>query len=510
MRQSSPFQCRACSYYCNWHSDLVDHVKQEHSEQEESFICQLCGFTSCSQAALLVHLSSYSHKELVSVVNRCVPVVIARLQLMYCEKCGESFKYNFTLRRHMKQAHDDVDFQLPDQPKYCCQFCSYFSFKKSSLKTHQFLVHPNTRLNYSCGVCKLQFTTKEGALRHRSTAQHRIRSKGHDQEARSCKHCNQQFTGEQEEHDHLVLDHLLQLPQCHRCGQLLLRPQLLPQHLKQGCPPSSLGPCADGPLACDLCNFTTHRESILTLHMSHVHTQEALQNEKGEEVCPVCSKVMPRKRLKAHLKTHNINKFSCQFCDKNFEVEEILKDHILSTHSNMKLHRCQECSYQNTKKSLLNLHIKRQHQDASQTKDDLICPACNSEFKQKNTFNKHIKSHQSENEGTPYQCIHPDCNFKALFKSDLDRHILKHMDTKSFVCSDCDFQCKRKSDLMRHNRLIHEDLPYLRCYLCDYKTKNKTHMKRHSKVHQELSTFEIQLDENDLVISESKEFTQRI
>ena len=58
---------------------------------------------------------------------------------------------------------------------------------------------------------------------------------------------------------------------------------------------------------------------------------------------------------------------------------------------------------------------------------------------------------------------------------------------------------------MRHNRLIHEDTPFMQCDLCEYKTKNKTHLKRHSKVHQEWTTFEIEVDENDILIGPSNQ-----
>ena len=45
----------------------------------------------------------------------------------------------------------------------------------------------------------------------------------------------------------------------------------------------------------------------------------------------------------------------------------------------------------------------------------------------------------------------------------------------------------------------------MQCDLCEYKTKNKTHLKRHSNIHQEWTTFEIEVDENDLLIGLSKE-----
>merc|ERR1719327_1501251 len=80
------------------------------------------------------------------------------------------------------------------------------------------------------------------------------------------------------------------------------------------------------------------------------------------------------------------------------------------------------------------------------------------------------------------------------------RHTMKHSDVKDLSCKVCEFKCKRKSDMSRHQKLTHENLPFLECYLCSYKTKNRAHMKRHSKVHQQSTSFEIYVDENDVMI----------
>ena len=355
-------------------------------------------------------------------------------------------------------------------------------------------------------------------VRHRSTGLHRdtvARAHGDQVESRACPHCSAQVVGLASLEKHLASEHRLLLPQCHLCGLMFHFPQQLPPHLKHACHADTdqqvldicadgadtatdlggLGICADGSFQCDLCTFTSHQELILTLHSKYAHLEQAVELDRS---CPVCHKVLPRKRLKAHLRTHNSNKFRCHFCDKNFELEKLLMNHMKSEHENAELHSCEKCPYQNSKRSLLNLHIKRQHVSPQENAKNFPCHICGIKFKIKSNLMKHQKTHEENRQ--ELTCQEPDCGFKASFKSDLDRHMLKHSDVKDLSCRECEFKCKRKSDMSRHQKLTHENLPFLECDLCSYKTKNRAHMKRHGKIHQQSTTFEIYVDENDVMI----------
>ena len=70
--QQSPFQCQACRFYCNWHKDLVEHIRH-HQERRGPFLCQVCECTLSTHSQLLDHLASHSHTELVSILNRFQP-----------------------------------------------------------------------------------------------------------------------------------------------------------------------------------------------------------------------------------------------------------------------------------------------------------------------------------------------------------------------------------------------------------------------------------------------------
>jgi len=501
----SPFQCHPCNFYCNWHGDLVSHVALH--DGDGVFHCQLCQVTVHHHGALEEHLASPGHMELVMVVNRSVPVVLRRLHLLPCTQCPATFRYNFTLRRHMLHHHGCLDFTLPDHHTYSCTLCTFTTLKESSLKAHQFLVHPSPKLKYDCRLCARQFPSREAAARHRSTASHRdtvALRRGQVGTERTCQHCGQMFPCLSELEEHLGSEHDGVLPQCHLCGHLFHHPQQLPPHLRAACgTDSSLGICKSGRFTCSLCTFTSNQETILSLHIQYIHSH------RGEEAqvigkCPLCDKVVPSKRLKSHLKTHNSDKFHCKLCNISSESELEYTNHLASVHADAEVYLCTQCPYRNTKKSLLNLHTKRQHRMTKEKRKCHICDSCDATFKLKSSLVKHSQTNHCSSLQYNFFCTEVGCNFKASFKSDLDRHVLKHIDSKQLSCSKCDFMCKRRSDLNRHYRLTHEDLPYINCDMCDYKTKNNTHMKRHSKTHQELTSFEIHVDENDLLIGSNQ------
>jgi len=508
--RQSPFQCQPCSFFCNWHADFVSHIKSHNeAEQAGTFWCQVCMKVIHSHKLLVQHLKSYNHTELVSVINRSVPVIIKQIDLIKCEDCEQTFRFNLGLKKHMRSVHGQPDYELKDQPKFHCEYCTYFCFKTSSLKSHQFLVHPNCKLKYDCYVCKKQFISRETALAHRNSLSHKMNGSNREEnvEFRNCNFCSEQYFDVDELKEHLKSSHIQELPQCHLCGDLFCFHQELPMHLKMNCNPRSNIFNFEGTFKCILCPFSTCKESILTLHDMYKH--QPLENDsRSRKMCPDCGIEVDSKRLKIHLQTHSSNTNKCSYCSKTFALETALKEHINSVHckdSVSKVHHCVQCNYQTGKKILLNLHIKRQHSQTETAEPNVTCLECGAKFKLKTSLNNHIKTHKAL-VTYDFICKAQGCEFKCHFKSDLDRHSKKHTIQKSIKCEGCNYECKRKSELVRHHRLVHDNLPFIECEHCEYKTKNKCHMKRHMKLHQmqQVAYYEVHLDENDFMLGKQE------
>jgi len=505
--RQSPFQCEPCSFFCNWHEDFVSHIKGHDVDQAGIFWCQVCMKIIHSHKLLVQHLKSYNHTELVSVINRSVPVIIKQIDLIKCDECESTFRFNLGLKKHMRSVHGQSDFELEDQPKYFCDYCTYFCFKTSSLKSHQFLVHPNAKLKYDCYVCKKQFTSKETALAHRNSLNHKMNTSNKEEniEFKKCNFCCEEFCDLGDLKEHLETFHIQELPQCHLCGGLFHFHQEIPVHLKMKCNPKSKIVNTECTYKCIHCPFSTSKDSLLTLHDMYKH--QPLENDtSNRKKCPVCAVEVDVKRIKNHLQTHSSNHYKCSFCSKKFVLETTFKDHMNSFHSNESndnAYHCLKCTYKTSKKILLNLHIKRQHGQSQSAELKEICLVCGAKFKLKTSLNNHTKTHNPIL-SYHFKCKIQGCDFKCHFKSDLDRHDKKHSIVKDIKCEvlHCNYKCKRKSELVRHHKLVHEDLPSVQCEHCEYNTKNKCHMKRHMKIHQmqEVAYYEVHLDENDFML----------
>ena len=499
----SPFQCQACQFYCNWHSDLTTHFQLEKHSQGGKFWCQVCMKIIEDQKMLVSHLNSFNHTELVSVINRSVPVIIKQISLVACNICQKEFRFNLGLKKHMQIIHGEKDFELENQKKFYCDSCDYFSYKSSSVKTHRFLVHPNPRLKYDCHTCKQQFLSKETVTAHRNSKTHKanVQLKKDITDQVSCSFCSQWFMDSEDLKKHLESQHFTDLPQCHLCGQIFLFPQQLTVHLKLDCQTKSeVSPAMKQTQHhCAYCSFSALREEILTLHESYRHSHSD-ETAISASKCPVCFEPINTNKSAKHIINHDGQK-SCDSCGQLSRF----KKHQTACNEIGKF-CCPVCSYQGSSKILLNLHFKRQHQ---QRKNDKVfrCSECDSEFKSNSSLKNHYKNaHLEATQAPKFLCNFENCGFRCSYKSDLERHQLKHSDSKDLHCNDCDFTCKRRNELMRHHRLVHQDTPYSECSFCDYKTKNVQHLKRHiSSMHKlnQVSYFEIHLDENDFMVGKT-------
>ena len=509
----SPFQCMVCHFYCNWHEDFVSHLrshKEDEGCKEVTFWCQVCMKTIIGHKTLMDHLKSYSHTELVTVINRSVPVIIRKINLVSCQLCERTFRFNLALKKHMQQWHGIKDFQLENHERHYCQYCTFVTYKKTSLKSHQFLVHPNSKLKYDCYICKKQFANNDSAQAHRNTKEHKMNTELQQtiEQQRSCDHCSDLFTDVEDLSRHLQFHHTPLLPQCHLCGSRFHFHQELTVHLKMKCQTASQIPNDDSPsnFQCTQCLFSSATKSVLSLHSNSKHrdTVSSDRDTSGDILCPVCRLQVPRAGLAQHLQIHGGPGVvpQCPTCHQFCGSEQKLIKH--SKHCGVE-YKCKLCKYKSAKKILLNLHVKRQHckNNGSETEDIFVCDLCSANFHSKSSFNNHIKYKHSRSKPL-FKCKH--CRLSFNFKSDLERHDITHSDRKSLGCADCDFVCKRKSELIRHRKHVHENSPFKECNICGYKTKNSDHFKRHfDKKHQlnEVSSFEIHLDQNDFLISKS-------
>lgn len=198
----SPYQCSPCSFYCNTQKDFLRHwLSKEHSSNVSSilgsFICNFCNFKNADNKAMYEHLTSQEHEEVISVINRSVPIVIKKLNTISCETCSNHFLLNIQLKKHCEKANHPLNGTVSDdyQKKSVCR-CGAIFKSQIALQRHQRTKHQEKV--YICSVCDVTFSNTGEAKLHRQTPEHRYAVLGKKNEqgtgkdiTKKCLYCSE-------------------------------------------------------------------------------------------------------------------------------------------------------------------------------------------------------------------------------------------------------------------------------------------------------------------------------
>lgn len=168
------------------------------------------------------------HRQVVSMVNGSVPVVISRQRHLPCDTCGQEFRYNRQLMDHVsKTGHVAESASDVYQSRMSCANCDQVFRSLIALQRHQLSSHvkdqteaaPTPNEPYFCSLCSMTFPSADEALKHRKTPKHREMVEDRKNERRGikrrkeCTHCNITLPDLEKLKEHL-LQHHVEL--CHR------------------------------------------------------------------------------------------------------------------------------------------------------------------------------------------------------------------------------------------------------------------------------------------------------
>lgn len=184
-----------------------------------------------------------------------------------------------------------------------------------------------------------------------------------------CTKCTKTFKRSKESMHHMMLEHLLELPdfidKCATCSKSFPNTGTLHKHLKSQCENKSKK------LACNTCSKKFMWLDSMAKHIENEHPG----TEKIKlYTCEMCGKAFSRsEHLERHRKTHNPSekKFECPVCNKKFNRKDNLRSH-------MKIHK-----------------------DNRDDEDKHLCIYCGRSFSNSSNLIVHMRRHTGEK---PYKC----------------------------------------------------------------------------------------------------------
>ena len=476
-------KCKECDYNTNDLRKLKRHVKVSHqiakSMKEEDKVCLPCNKNFVSKDKLDDHIRE-THLKLKLSCNQCNFEALKRNEIIKhvkkqhekgvvnhiaskkCETCGQVFKNNRNLQRHIRVLHKK---ELP----FVCDKCEYRAGEERQLvrhtkRVHEGLFESEARPTLKCPKC--DYTTNWGKSKinnHIKTVHDKIK----DFKCPNCEFCCSQ-------RGNLRL-HVEQVHNKVRKFSCSVEGCLYKSNFKNDITKHNKtvhGTVKD--ISCHLCGYQTAVQGYLTVHMKNKHGQ------KKNYLCPHCGKQFHVFRnFHKHIKVlHPFEALPVRKKDPTHIVRR--KRPMFNKESSMQPLKVES--------SPIKIDHSLEHKDWKQ--------------EQKLSY-KVEKSRKRIVNGKTYQqckCPEPDCSYTTLWgKNHLSKHIKAvHQKVKDVTCDQCEYTACQNVHMSTHLKLIHltchqcyqrfwDNLKEMaHCSNCDVKFPLRRHLVRHVKaVHPE-------------------------
>nr|CAH7767224.1 unnamed protein product [Callosobruchus chinensis] len=377
--------------------------------------------------------------------------------MLSCLRCNAIFERQITLDEHILRTHPNfIAFVISKIHE--CTLCAFKTTRSGCFKEH-LLEHPEA--NPNCAICPAEFKSK------RSLDDHILRN-----------------------HPNSIASVTYKIHECTLCTFKTTRSGWFQEHLLKH--PGTISNCTH-------CDVTFKRKTFLDNHLIKKHLNFISSVTNKIHKCTKCSyKTTISSHFKSHLSRHSKNMLSCLPCNRTFERQITLNEHILRTHPNFiafitsKIHECTLCAFKTTRSDCFKDHLLK-HPEANTNYKFRTCAHCNVAFKKKVSLDNHMLNKHPNFISSVTHKIHKctECNYRTTMSNHLKRHLLKHTETPT-KCRHCNTTFKTKTLLDNHVIKKHPNSTSSvtnkihRCTECNYKTTKSTDLKKHSLKHTEI------------------------
>jgi hypothetical protein len=285
-----------------------------------------------------------------------------------CETCGVSFKRITNLFEHYKNDHKVEPFVT------CCST----KLTRTPRMIYHFVKHIQPE-SFKCHICGYAVSRPKFLKLHLQTHT--------DSKPFSCDLCDKRFIWKGAIKSHILTNHQpvaerrsFECPTCQRKYQTA---GSLASHKK-----SAHGDVSKSKNLCEVCSKTF---ATLTSYKEHMITHSE-ESEKMQLKCPECGKWLKNQRCyKSHMQLHASVDFHCKLCDYVTKKEKLLKNHLITRHTNDRPFSCDTCDKAFKVKRALTIHKAQAHSEAS-GKAGKVCEFCGREFASSTNYYTHRKN----------------------------------------------------------------------------------------------------------------------
>lgn len=371
----------------------------------------------------------------------------------YCKLCEINFLTHHEYKRHFKSVH---------VPSISCQHCSKPFVSEESLRSHIRQFHDSTK-NIKCNQikCNAIFNSNNKMEEHFKLKHTKI-----DEKIFICDLCGVSYSRKDRLKDHLLSHHIEKVKsyKCKFCDFSTHRETYLGVHVRLH--------TEEPKYSCTICEKTFITEVVLRAHIKNVH-------EKTREVllCWICNTECSSEAvIERHMKSCHSNEipgFECEHCQKTFYTEIVMMRHIQNQHF-----QSVQCTFENCDKMFfnnkrMNAHYRQVHMKIN-TNQENLCSICGKSFTHQKNLKSHMQIH-SENRRI-FTCQF--CGKELTSSHGLSLHLQRHAKSEpDLECDECGKKFFLPGDLKAHKTQNHGDKPV--CELCGKELLNQFSLKVH-------------------------------